>query len=105
MHCVLHFSLSQIILIPICLSYVIPDDGGASEIVAHQAFRQYLKYVKDRARLGVPASDESLIMVPKTITQNAGYDQQKTIVKLQQDDATSKRPVGIDITTGKYFFK
>ncbi|CAF2723032.1 unnamed protein product [Rotaria sp. Silwood2] len=52
-----------------------------------------------RARLGVPAFDESLIMISKSITQNAGYDQQKTIVKLQQDDATSKRPVGIDITT------
>ena len=74
--------------------------GGAFEIVAHQALSQYKEQVKGRARLGVQAFAEALLIIPKAIAQNAGHDQQETIVKLQQEYATSKIPVGIDVTTG-----
>lgn len=79
---------------------VIPG-GGAFEIVAHQALTQYKEQVKGRARLGVQAFAEALLIIPKAIAQNAGYDQQETIVKLQHEYATTKTPVGIDITTGE----
>jgi len=75
--------------------------GGAFEIVAHQALTQYKEKVKGRARLGVQAFAEALLIIPKAIAQNAGHDQQETIVKLQHEYATSKIPVGIDITTGE----
>ena len=84
------------------LGCVIPG-GGAFEIVAHQALSQYKEQVKGRARLGVQAFGEALLIIPKAIGQNAGHDQQETIVKLQQEYATTKIPVGIDITTGKDF--
>ncbi|CAF1305485.1 unnamed protein product [Rotaria sordida] len=79
------------------------DDGclipgeGAFEIVTHQALTQYNEQVKGRARLAVQA----LLIIPKAIAQNAGHHQQETIVKLQHEYATSKIPVGIDITTGE----
>ncbi|CAF1106730.1 unnamed protein product [Rotaria sordida] len=79
---------------------VIPG-GGAFEIVAHQALTQYKEQVKGRARLGVQAFAESLLIIPKAIAQNAGHNQQETIVKLQHEYATSKIPVGIDIATGE----
>ncbi|CAF3880973.1 unnamed protein product, partial [Rotaria sordida] len=79
---------------------VIPG-GGAFEIVAHQALTQYKQQVKGRARLGVQAFAEALLIIPKAIAQNAGHDQQETIVKLQHEYVTSKIPVGIDITTGE----
>jgi hypothetical protein len=85
-----------------CLGCVI-GGGGAFEIVAHQALTQYKEQVKGRARLGVQAFAEALLIIPKAIAQNAGHDQQETIVKLQHEYTTSKIPVGIDITTGKYF--
>ncbi len=75
--------------------------GGAFEIVAHQALTQYKEQVKGRARLGVQAFAEALLIIPKAIAQNAGHDQQETIVKLQHEYATLKIPIGIDITTGK----
>ena len=74
--------------------------GGAFEIAAHQALTQYKEQVKGRARLGVQAFAEALLIIPKAIAQNAGHDQQETIVKLQHEYATLKTPVGIDITTG-----
>jgi T-complex protein 1 subunit zeta len=76
--------------------------GGAFEIVAHQALTQYKEQVKGRARLGVQAFAEALLIIPKAIAQNAGHDQQETIVKLQHEYATSKIPVGIDVTTGLF---
>lgn len=78
--------------------------GGSFEIAAHHALNQYKEQVKGRARLGVEAFAESLLIIPKAIAQNAGYDQQETIVKLQHEYASSKIPVGIDITTGMFFF-
>ncbi|CAF0976753.1 unnamed protein product [Rotaria magnacalcarata] len=75
--------------------------GGAFEIVAHQALNQYKQQVKGRARLGVQAFAEALLIIPKAIAQNAGHDQQETIVKLQHEYATSKIPVGINIATGE----
>ncbi|CAF1144271.1 unnamed protein product [Adineta steineri] len=78
---------------------VIPG-GGAFEIVAHHALTQYKEQVKGRARLGVQAFAEALLIIPKAIAQNAGHDQQETIVKLQHEYTTTKIPVGIDITTG-----
>ena len=62
---------------------------------------QYKEQVKGRARLGVQAFAEALLIIPKAIAQNAGHDQQETIVKLQHEYATTKIPVGIDITSGK----
>lgn len=79
---------------------VIPG-AGAFEIVAHQALTQYKEQVKGRARLGVQAFAEALLIIPKAIAQNAGHDQQETIVKLQHEYATAKIPVGIDITSGE----
>ena len=38
---------------------------------------QYKEQVKGRARLGVQAFAEALLIIPKAIAQNAGHDQQK----------------------------
>ncbi|CAF1369335.1 unnamed protein product [Rotaria sp. Silwood1] len=61
---------------------IIPSDD-AFEIVTHQVLTQYKKQVKDRARLGVQTFAESLLIIPKAITQNTGHNQQETIVKFQ----------------------
>jgi chaperonin GroEL (HSP60 family) len=59
------------------------------EIVAQQVLTQYKKQIKDRARLGVQAFAELLLIIPKAITQNAEHNQQETIVTFQQDYAIS----------------
>ncbi|CAF1027162.1 unnamed protein product [Didymodactylos carnosus] len=79
---------------------VIPG-AGSFEIAAHQALTQYKEKVKGRARLGVQAFADALLIIPKAVAQNAGHDQQETIVKLQHEYANSKIPVGVDITSGE----
>ena len=83
------------------LGCVIPG-AGAFEIVTYQALSQYKEQVKGRARLGVQAFAEALLIIPKAIARNAGHDQQETIVKLQHEYATSKIPIGIDVTSGTF---
>ncbi|CAF2818821.1 unnamed protein product [Rotaria sp. Silwood2] len=58
-------------------------NDDAFEIVTHQVLTQYKEQVKDRARLGVQTFAESLLIIPKAITQNTGHNQQETIVKFQ----------------------
>lgn len=58
--------------------------------------------VKGRVQLGVQAYADALLVIPKTLAQNAGFDPQDTIVKLTQEHVASKQPVGLDIDSGEY---
>jgi len=78
---------------------VIPG-AGAFEIAAHAALVKHKETVKGRARLGVQAYADALLVIPKTLAINSGLDAQETIVKLQEEYATAGQPVGIDLHTG-----
>ena len=78
---------------------VIPG-AGAFEIAAHSALTKYKETVKGRARLGIQAFADALLVIPKMLAQNAGFDAQDTMVKLQDEYASSGKPVGIDISSG-----
>ena len=45
---------------------------------------------------------EALLIIPKVLAQNSGFDQQDTIVKLQEEYFSAHQPVGIDINTGQF---
>jgi T-complex protein 1 subunit zeta len=79
---------------------VVPG-AGAFEIVAHAALTKYKDTVKGRARLGVQAYADALLIIPKVLAQNSGLDQQETIVKLQEEYTAAGQPVGLDITSGE----
>ena len=53
-----------------------------------------------RAKLGVQAYADALLVIPKTLAANAGYDAQDSIIKLQEAHAT-KKPCGFDIHSGE----
>jgi len=83
------------------------DDGavvagaGAFEIVAHYALSQLKETVSTRARLGVQAFADALLVIPKALASNSGYDPQEAVVKLQSEYFKVKIPVGIDLSTGE----
>jgi len=79
---------------------VVPG-AGAFEIAAHAALTEFKETVATRARLGVQAFADSLLIVPKSLAQNSGYDRQEVTVKLQAEYGKSKVPVGIDLNTGE----
>ncbi|KAG1668441.1 T-complex protein 1 subunit zeta [Nymphon striatum] len=75
--------------------------GGAFEIAAHAALVKYKMEVKGRARLGVQAFADALLIIPKVLAANSGFDAQDTFVKLQEEYAASGIYVGVNIHNGE----
>jgi len=82
---------------------VVPG-AGAFEIAAHCRLKSVAETVKGSAKLGLLAFAEALLIIPKTLAINAGYDAQKVIVKLieaYQESGGKLNPVGLDLETGE----
>uniref|UniRef100_A0A8D0R0M9 T-complex protein 1 subunit zeta-2 n=1 Tax=Sus scrofa TaxID=9823 RepID=A0A8D0R0M9_PIG len=79
---------------------VVPG-AGAVEVAIAEALAAYKHSIKGRARLGVQAFDDALLIIPKVLAQNSGYDLQETLVKVQTEHSESKQLVGIDLNTGE----
>ncbi|XP_010639676.1 T-complex protein 1 subunit zeta-2 isoform X5 [Fukomys damarensis] len=79
---------------------VVPG-AGAAEVAIADALVNYKPSVKGRARLGVQAFADALLIIPKVLAQNSGFDLQETLVKVQTEHSESKQLVGIDLNTGE----
>ncbi|KAM6163306.1 T-complex protein 1 subunit zeta-2 isoform 2-T2 [Rhynchocyon petersi] len=79
---------------------VVPG-AGAVEVAIAESLATYKHSVKGRARLGVQAFADALLIIPKVLAQNAGYDLQETLLKVQAEHSESKQLVGIDLNTGE----
>ncbi|XP_061722810.1 T-complex protein 1 subunit zeta [Cydia pomonella] len=79
---------------------VIPG-AAAFEIKANVELQKFKDTVKGKARLGIQAYAEALLIIPKTLAINSGYDAQDTIVKLQEESRLSPDPIGLDLSTGE----
>ncbi|KAB0378944.1 hypothetical protein FD755_010522 [Muntiacus reevesi] len=83
------------------------DDGcvvpgaGAVEVAMAEALVKYKCSVKGRAQLGVQAFADALLIIPKVLAQNSGFDLQETLVKVQAEYSESGQLVGVDLNTGE----
>lgn len=75
--------------------------AGAFEVAAHSALVNYKHEVKGKAQLGVQAYADALLVIPKTLAANAGFDQQDVMVKLLQEHRSTGQPIGVDLTSGE----
>eukprot|EP00966_Prymnesium_polylepis_P224742 5197955-Prymnesium_polylepis.1 len=80
--------------------HLVPGAGGF-ETLAHAHLMKYKSQVTGRAKLGVQAYAEALLTIPKTLAENAGYDAQDTMIKLQEEAEAGSPKIGLDITTGE----
>ncbi|KAK2703701.1 hypothetical protein QYM36_017860 [Artemia franciscana] len=79
---------------------VVPG-GGAFEMAAYVELMKFKDEVKGRARLGVQGFANALLIIPKVLAQNSGFDPQDTIVKLEQEYKKLDQPVGLDVSSGE----
>jgi len=83
------------------------DDGclvpgaAAFEIAAYLELMDLKKHVKGRSSLGVQAFADALMIIPKTLAHNSGFDPIDTILKLQVEASRAQQTVGLDINTGE----
>ncbi|KAG2224089.1 hypothetical protein INT45_004970, partial [Circinella minor] len=74
--------------------------GGAFEVACSQHLVEFKKTVKGRAKMGVQAFADALLVIPKVLAQNAGFDVQDVIVALQEEHQEG-HIVGVDLKTGE----
>ncbi|KAF8345926.1 chaperonin Cpn60/TCP-1 family [Amanita rubescens] len=60
------------------------------------------KNAKGRVKMGVQAFADALLIIPKTLAQNGGFDVQDVVVALQDEQAEGNI-VGVDLQTGEPF--
>ncbi|TFK23181.1 chaperonin-containing T-complex zeta subunit Cct6 [Coprinopsis marcescibilis] len=60
------------------------------------------KNAKGRVKFGVQAFADALLVIPKTLAQNGGFDVQDAIVALQDEEAEGN-VVGLDLQSGEPF--
>ncbi|XP_003971037.1 T-complex protein 1 subunit zeta [Takifugu rubripes] len=79
---------------------VVPG-AGAVEVALANALVKHKPNVKGRAQLGVQAFADALLIIPKVLAQNSGYDSQETLLKLQTEHEQTGQLVGADLSTGE----
>ena len=80
---------------------VIPG-AGAFEIACAEHLHNYSRTaVSGKVKLGVQAFADALLIVPRTLAQNSGFDPQDTLLKVQEAHIKDKKPFGVDVHTGE----
>ena len=75
--------------------------AGSYEVAVHMALKKAMEAIKGRARLGMQAYAEGMLVIPKVLAQNAGYDPQDVMVTLTSEAGESGQVVGVDCSTGE----
>jgi len=76
--------------------------GGAFEVAAAAECMKFKDTVTGKAKLGVQAFADALLVIPKLLAENSGFDVQDTLIKMQNEHAKSGgKLVGLDVHTGE----
>lgn len=81
---------------------VVPGAGAFQIAASAHLTGDFLKSkaVRGKARFGVQAFAEALLVIPKTLAANAGFDTLETLGALQEEQAEGNN-VGLDLATGE----
>ncbi|KAH9187780.1 hypothetical protein AeNC1_010239, partial [Aphanomyces euteiches] len=79
---------------------VVPG-GGAYELAAHQALMEFKETVSGRAKLGVQAFADALLIIPKVLAENSGLDVQDALLACLEERKKTGEAVGLDLFSGE----
>jgi len=80
---------------------VIPG-AGAFEIAAHSHLINHAKkHVSGKIKLGVVCFAEALLVIPRQLAENSGFDAQDTLLKVQEAYEQKNEAYGVNVTTGE----
>jgi T-complex protein 1 subunit zeta len=77
--------------------------AGAFEVGAYRMLMRRKSAVSGKAKLGVEAFANAMLVVPKTLAENSGLDVQESIIKVEEEQERSEQPVGLDLNSGDTF--
>lgn len=79
--------------------FVVPG-AGAFSLACYADLMKFKESVSGRPKLGVQAYADSLLVVPKVLAENSGFDPIETIIKLQEEFSKG-HIVGLDLVSGE----
>jgi len=80
---------------------VVPG-AGSFEIACAENLEEYAKkQVSGKQKLGVKCFADALLVVPRTLAQNSGFDAQDTLLKVQEAHVKDKKAYGVCTLTGE----
>ena len=80
--------------------FVVPGAGAFETACSMHLRTETIKGVSGRTKLGIEAYAEALLVIPKTLAENSGFDVQESIIKLQEEREKSGLKVGLDCNSG-----
>ncbi|KAH9061261.1 T-complex protein 1 zeta subunit [Lactarius vividus] len=81
---------------------LVPGAGAFEVACAAHLVERTKKAAKGRAKMGVQAFADALLVIPKTLAANGGFDVQDALVALQEEHAEGN-VVGLDLQSGEPF--
>eukprot|EP00998_Keelungia_sp_KM082_P009522 NODE_569_length_1802_cov_164.937910_g560_i0.p1 GENE.NODE_569_length_1802_cov_164.937910_g560_i0~~NODE_569_length_1802_cov_164.937910_g560_i0.p1 ORF type:complete len:541 (+),score=157.68 NODE_569_length_1802_cov_164.937910_g560_i0:112-1734(+) len=75
--------------------------AGAFETALSNHLYKFADSVEGRPKLGARAFAESLLVVPKTLAENSGFDVQSTVIALQEASRKQQQKVGLNLSPGE----
>ena len=79
--------------------------AGAFEVAAHIRLQEFAKKeISGKTKLGVQCFADALLIIPRTLCENSGFDIQDTLLKViekNQQQEGEKQHYGIDLHTGE----
>ena len=79
---------------------VVPGAGAFEIACAHYLKTEVMKATAGRAKLGVEAFAEAMLVIPKTLAENSGFDVQESIIKLTDEYVKTGLAIGLDCNSG-----
>ncbi|KRX36748.1 T-complex protein 1 subunit zeta, partial [Trichinella sp. T6] len=78
---------------------VIPG-AGAFEIAAYCKLMTLKEMVDGRVKMGIQAFADALLVIVKSLSQNAGFHPMESCIKLQDEYKKLRMPIGLNLYTG-----
>jgi len=75
--------------------------AGAFEVGAHRMLVRRKTAVQGRAKLGVQAFADAMLIVPKTLAENSGFDVQESLIKVEDEQESTGLAIGLDLNSGE----
>ncbi|KAJ3430074.1 t-complex protein 1 subunit zeta [Anaeramoeba flamelloides] len=78
---------------------VIPG-AGCFELALHRHLLEFKKSVKGKMKLGVQAFADAMLVIPKVLVENAGFDHQDVLINVLEEFEKGNK-VGINLESGE----
>jgi T-complex protein 1 subunit zeta len=75
--------------------------GGSFEVACANHLQTFKDELNGKVKLGVDVFANALLIIPKMLATNSGFDTMDTLLKLQEEHRRTKGPVGLDVVTGE----